>query len=516
MKKMSTRRIVALFLVAMLGIAAVMTGCGQAQQTATEATTTAASTEATEATTTAAPKLEPVEISWYVVNTPQKDTDAVVAEVNKMLAEKTNINTTLKLNVLDWGSYNDKVNVMLQAGEPMDICFTAPWINNYLGQVGRGAFLPLDELIDQYGQEIKTQVPAKYLDGVRVNGKIYGVPHYQGYAQPFGVTFRKDLVDKYGFDYKSIKEIADLEPYFETIKKNEPGIIPYMPSAGSAFNAYVDKTKRYVNVASMVSLDTQTGKYINSLEIPELMVGWKLLRSWYQKGYIAKDAATRTDLGAECKSGKYAVLELTTYFNDGKKTSMDYQYPTYDIPLAYRDVLSTDMISVAMSAITKNSKNPDRAMMLINAMWANKDIYNVLGFGIEGKHWNWKDQANGVIEQVAGAGYDSPIHWEYGSAFNKYLTPAEPKEDVDRQLADNDAATPSPLLGFNFNAEPVKNEIAQIDAAMTENDKLLYSGSVDPEKVIPALIEKMKKLGFDKVAAEAEKQINEWKAATGK
>jgi putative aldouronate transport system substrate-binding protein len=178
--------------------------------------------------------------------------------------------------------------------------------------------------------------------------------------------------------------------------------------------------------------------------------------------------------------------------------------------------LSTDMISVAMSAITKNSKNPDRAMMLINAMWANKDIYNVLGFGIEGKHWNWKDQANGVIEQVAGAGYDSPIHWEYGSAFNKYLTPAEPKEDVDRQLADNDAATPSPLLGFNFNAEPVKNEIAQIDAAMTENDKLLYSGSVDPEKVIPALIEKMKKLGFDKVAAEAEKQINEWKAATGK
>jgi putative aldouronate transport system substrate-binding protein len=516
MQKMNKKKFISMAMVAVFSLSVALSGCGQPKETTTETSSSAAKTTASEATVKEEPKLDPVEISWYVVNTPQKETDAVVAEVNKMLAEKTKINTTLKLNVLDWGSYNDKLNVMLQAGEPIDICFTAPWINYYLPQVAKGAFQPLDELIEKYGQDIKTQVPAKYLDGVKVNGKIYGVPHYQGYTQPFGLTFRKDLVDKYKFDYKSVKSVNDIESYLETIKKNEPGIIPFMPSGGSAWNAYVDNSKRYEGLASGLTYDTQTGKFIKWLDQPEIREGFKLLRSWYQKGYIVKDAATRKDLNAETKSGKYAVMELTTYFNDGKKTTKDYQYPTYDVAVAYRDVLTTNMISVAMSAITTNSKHPDRAMMLINAMWANKDIYNVLGFGIEGKHWNWKDKDNGVIEQISGVGYDSPILWEFGSAFNKYYTAAEPKEDLDAQLANNEKATPSQLLGFNWNAEPVKNETAQLDALYTENEKLLYTGSVDAEKVLAAMSERMDKIGFAKVAAEAEKQVAEWKKASGK
>lgn len=43
-----------------------------------------------------------------------------------------------------------------------------------------------------------------------------------------GWVFKKDLVEKYNFDYKSVQTLKDLEPYLETLKENEPGITPVL------------------------------------------------------------------------------------------------------------------------------------------------------------------------------------------------------------------------------------------------------------------------------------------------
>ena len=48
---------------------------------------------------------------------------------------------------------------------------------------------------------------------------------------------------------------------------------------------------------------------------------------------------------------------------------------------------------------------------------------------------------------------------------------------------------------------------------MDEFGKSLFTGSVDPEEYLPKLQEKLEATGIDKVIAEMQKQIDEWKAS---
>ena len=95
---------------------------------------------------------KPVELIWYTIGTPQKDVDKVMAEVSKYTAEK--IGVTVKMNMIDWGDYSQKMQVMTASGEPMDIMFTSSWAFDYVQNARKGAFMPIDDLLKKNGQGI--------------------------------------------------------------------------------------------------------------------------------------------------------------------------------------------------------------------------------------------------------------------------------------------------------------------------------------------------------------------------
>lgn len=95
---------------------------------------------------------KPVELIWYTIGGPQKDLDRVVEEVNKYTKEK--INVTLKMNMIDFGDYTQKMQVKVAAGEPMDILFTCSWAFDYVQNARKGAFMELDSLLNEYGKGI--------------------------------------------------------------------------------------------------------------------------------------------------------------------------------------------------------------------------------------------------------------------------------------------------------------------------------------------------------------------------
>jgi len=74
----------------------------------------------------------------------------------------------------------------------------------------------------------------------------------------------------------------------------------------------------------------------------------------------------------------------------------------------------------------------------------------------------------------------------------------------------NKSAEKSRALGFAFNAEPVKNEIAATSNVEKEFKYVIVSGSVDPEVFIPKYLAKLKTAGSDKIIAEKQKQLDEW------
>lgn len=495
---------------------AMLSGCGSksANQDASKTDTpTQASTTDSEGNQT----LDPVNLTWYVVGTPQKDQQLVTDEINKILQKK--INATLTINTIDWGAYDQKMNVITSSGEPYDLAFTSSWANNYTQNVSKGVFLPLDDLLQEYGKHIMEQVPAKYWPAVKVNGKTYGVLNYQIYAIGRGLNFKKDLADKYSLDTSKIKKLADITPFLEQVKQGEPGLTPIFP-AGS-FDALNDFEKGMTldqvqgNSGNPLGIHTadKSLKVFNLVESPEFMAQVKMFREWYQKGYIRKDAASLKDGKAEAKTGKYAVTSGGYGPGSEANNSTELGFPIVQAKVVPQFV-NTGSVIAAMTGINKNSKNPERAMMLLDLLFSDKDLYNLFVYGIEGTHYT-KVDAN-TVEIVKDSAYNPGNAWEFGSWFNAYLQKGQPADTWEQMKKANDDSIASPLLGFLYNADAMKRENAQINAIMSEYLPIIFTGTQEPEKTVPELNKKLKAAGIDALITDAQKQIDDWKAANGK
>src|SRR5690606_26318174 len=66
----------------------------------------------------------------------------------------------------------------------------------------------------------------------KMDGHIYGIPNYQTVTKREGFIILKEMADKYDLDVDSIKTMADITPFLEKIKANEPDMIPIAMGAG--------------------------------------------------------------------------------------------------------------------------------------------------------------------------------------------------------------------------------------------------------------------------------------------
>lgn len=107
---------------------------------------------------------------------------------------------------------------------------------SYNTAIAQNQIQDITELLEEYGKEAKENVGEKYLKGVTVNGKIYGLPNVNGRASVIQFAARTDILEKYNLSLDGIKQVATWEEQNEnlniiseilkTVKENEPDIVP--------------------------------------------------------------------------------------------------------------------------------------------------------------------------------------------------------------------------------------------------------------------------------------------------
>lgn len=512
MKQIKKTKTVSTVLAASLVLTIGLTGCGSKGNDAvtTQPTTTPQASAQSEK------KLDPVELTWYLDGTPQSDLASVETEMNKILKDKLNV--TLHLKMVDWGSYDQKMQVVNAAGENYDLAFTANWANNYYQNVNKGVFVPLDELLAKYAPTIMQTLPKMGWDAAKVNGKIYAIPNYQGWTMTNGLKLQKDLADKYGIKPNTIKKLDELAPFLAQVKQNNPDMVPYENANDGTFG----KNLAYFgfdevagrNVPGTIKLTDKSLKVVNQFESEEYKTYVSLMRDWYQKGYIRKDAATLKDVQADRKAGKTASLNAGNIgpvgSNGDTEIDSSQNKEVYNVRLS-QPYLMTSSIIATMTGISKTSKNPERAVMLLDLLFKDKQLYNMLAYGIEGKHY--KKVNENTIEPIKDSGYAPGFEWEVGNVLNGYIQKGSDPTIWEATKKLNESSTPSPVLGFSFDPTSVKSEIAQTATVTAQYVAMLETGSSDPDKTLPEFIDKLKKAGSDKIIAEEQKQIDAWKAA---
>lgn len=494
----------------------LLSGCGSSKTPDVKPSDANAPEKTSEANGSDASKLAPYELNVYMLAPQCKDLGLVQAELNKLLKEK--INATIKLNYLWWDSYQTKQQMLVTSGEKIDIMFSPSWWG-YNDYVAKQAWLPLDDLLKEHGKDIVANINPAYLKGPVVNGKLYAIPTSKDMYGTGGFIFNKELVDKYNFDLTTIKKPEDIEPWLQTIKEKEPGIIPFLSTNGDQ-NAYLTQDWQ-VNVGSV---DVPVGyaktdgdvKIFNTLETDISKRIFKLTRSWYKKGYINQDVATLKD-GTPMKKAK-KVFAWTEQLKPGKADEMTaqfgYKLVQADAWQGINYYTTTPDLTNSQLVIPRSSKDPARAMMFINLLFKDKEIKNLLSWGIENKHYkkigeNQIDFADGV--SADNSGYYGLAQWAMGgSQFLDYLWASEDPEKWKKMEEFNAIAKPMKIVGWTYDSSNVKSEIAALTTVNKNKVQPLTQGLVDYDTYYPAVKASLEKAGIQKVIDDCQKSVNDF------
>ncbi|GIO41240.1 ABC transporter substrate-binding protein [Paenibacillus apis] len=496
----NSKRSFSFVLATLMALVLVLSACGGKDNNAAEGNT---------GTSTGGSSEKTVNLIWYTIGTPQKDVDRVMEEVSKYTKEK--INATITMKMVDWGDYQQKMQVNVASGEPMDIIFTSAGGFDYVQNARKGAFMVLDDLLEQYGQDLKNTIDPAFLEGSKVDGHNYGIPANKELPQQEVWRFNKQFLDKYNLDISNVRSLESIEPLLKTIKENEPTITAF--AMDKNYVPYVPYDYVVQNLPMAVKLDTTDYKIVNILETQEMKDALDLMRKYYKAGYIAPEAATTGSTSDLMTSSMWFMDRAQTQPSADNLWSQSYGYPVVSTP-ASDAIITNTSVQGSIMAISANSEYPEKAMEFLNLLNTDPVLRNMVDSGIEGVHYNKTDETH-YENLPESKNYDMPSY-SLGNNMLLYLNANDPDDKWEQFKTFNAAGVDSPILSFNFDSTKVASEMAAIQNVKEQYWSSLMTGTVEPDEFLPKAIEKFKEAGLDKVIAEAQTQLDAWRAANNK
>jgi putative aldouronate transport system substrate-binding protein len=471
-------------------------------------------------------------IDYYMVgNQDSADRANVEAAINAYIEPLINANVTF--HIIGWGDWAGKAVTALEAGEKMDIFFTADW-EFYSKEVSEGLLTPMNDdkgpngnLLKQYGQGITSSLNPAYLTGAAINGVNYAIPTNKELSVPWGFVYNAAVADQIGFkdsDAAAIKTMADLEPWLA--KAKAAGVqYPYDTDGTIGFmqwqHGFTNLSDYIVNMSAIPDASGKVDETIlDPLETPWMKDYLNTVHSWMGKGYIDPNAGLTTfNMMESLNAGKFFIAVQPLKGNNAKASELMIASGNPDLKLkelyGMPKVVNTSDAGGSMLAIPTTSKNPVVAMQYINLMHTDPKLVNMMLYGVPDT--DWTVDADGRVSVAANNSWVTAIAgaWVMGDiTLQKVTNKEDPKKN---QLLIDYAkdAVPMPSLGFRFDQTPVAAEVTAIQAVVDSEQRALMTGTVDPAVELPKFIQALKDAGLDKVTAEIQKQYNDWKAKKG-
>jgi len=455
-----------------------------------------------------------------------------VARVNEKINEITipAINVEVDLQIWDVGSYIGTVATAVGAGDDIDLMCTFPAAAPHFSSMSaQGMLLPLNDLLEEYGQDILKLIPEDWWGASTRNGKVLGVPLFANKAYNYSIMFVKEWLDETGYKPEDVKTMDDIYNVLKAFQANHPDKIPLSgdnltldftyPGYDFIMNSYYDTLGDATAIAAVVpfTADGKTNyKVVSRYETAGFQEMRKTLQNWYNEGLIDKDTITYNGNGVALtvNPNVFACINVAVPVTQGivRKSSLNEA-----IHVDLMDgVLTTAGLIQMTWALPVSCDVPEAAMKLMNMMYTDARLVNLIDFGIEGVHYVLN--ANGQMEFLPGIDANTSEYYPncYNFVTNTLLANTWAGTDPDvaqKDLIAIQNSITSPLLGFSFDTGKVSDIYALLGPlGHDEYGPAIFTGAAK-DSYYEEFISKLYAAGLQTFIDELQSQVDAWVAA---
>jgi putative aldouronate transport system substrate-binding protein len=441
------------------------------------------------------------------------DVGLVQAAINEYIKP---MGLELEFAIMDW-NFVQTINLMVSGGEKIDLI--PVWGTDMSNDIAQGKLLPITPYTTTVLKDT-TAIMSEYMKSTTFKGDIYGVPTLRDMAAAYGICMREDILTKYGFKIEDIKNAQDLEAVFTVIAPQEPELrMFYTQGNGNditeqMFHDWDTLCNDNLGVLMNSGQDGPPFKVENLYETKEYEEQVRLMRKWYQNGWIVPDATTNpqggtTQVGAGKLFGFASNLKpgfdaQSTLGAGGVKMVTSIFAPA---------LTHTQYAALISWCIPVTCKNPEKTAQFLNLMFTDPVVFNLVNWGIEGKHYvKMNDHIITYPDGVTAdnTGYNMNLTWFYGNSLIGYMWEGNAYDVNDQMREFNSTATVSKATGFNFDTSPVRNAVASVTNVINEYRLAMGAGMLDVDENLPKFRAALKGAGIDEIIAEKQRQLDAW------
>ena len=545
------KRTICLLLAMIMVLSIVLAGCSKTAETpaadetpaTTEPAETTDNTETPEAPEeTAEPALEQKTIQLMITGAgKQANSDKVWAAFNEQLQQYVP-NTTVEFIDVPFEEYSEKFSQVLASGEGVDLAWTG-WLVDKPTNINDGNLMPLDDLLAEYGQGIVDTLGEEVVEIHRnaADGKLYYLPSWQGLcgdrrgwlvvteiAELAGDTWIEDTeaaLNKWRNNYSGIEDfqaVLDQATKYLAAAK-EAGKLGAGINTGRAFGwSMYNGMYSFLGVGGAeIGITYCDGTFTvkDGVAGEHYKLYAKTMADWYKEGYIRSDImSVDTSTLTTPKNGE--ITDTTYVFScDPYLTEADQEAAIADagMDMTYLPIEENAYLILGGDtsyAIPYCADEPERAMMVLNAIYSQPDLYNTLIYGIEGEDYT-KNADGTITTSYAGA---SPTaddsygiqRWIIGSCKNALINNGtDPNYYADLEALEATAQV-NPFLNFTFDRTNVEGICASLLNVYYEYGPQLDNGVAGDnwEELYNNYMAARKDAGIEELVTEFQNQLN--------
>ncbi len=490
-------------------------------------------------TTAMADDLPKAEVKMWVLGPgEQADAEMVKEQLNIILNENVP-NTKLTISMIDSSVYQDMFSKAMAASERVDLAWTG-YLHNIATLASEGTILPLNDLLNEYGQDIIASLGEDVVEMHRLSdGELYQVISWQGLVgNHWGLEYPTELLelmpDGWQEEMSALLYEQHANPSKETMQKLRDTFELYpqtLKEQGRLLNG-LEVRAMYAFMGEQVipayrksyycyvaqGDDTFTVKNIFDEEYG--LAGWaEYVASLYTKGYIQKDIASATQT-VQWKTELTDTDYICIYAQANDDEDIASHCASYDMPITMmwmRPECQFVMGTATGMSVPYTCREPERAMMVLNEFFRNPELYQTFVYGIRDKHWIDNGDGTGTTLGGVGAATSDSAYgqwkWVVGSCMNTIAMQGDTVGHFAKMKELEKTAYASPLLRFAFDETPVATEAANILSVHKEYmDGMMLKGYLGDEwkTYFEEYEAKMSAAGLETYIAEMQRQLDEF------